>query len=370
MATRPQRMPRIRKGARMQVTRKRYSMMAAAAAGVLVLVGCGGENGTADDPTEISEAATAVDVGIGEITPRDMDHIAVMIQAGPTYSDSAAKAAGAEAAGEDLGVDVEIYWSDLDPTTELSNYNTIVQDGGYGGLGIQSVSPQMCKTIADTVMDAQMLVAGLGGPLCSDGTDSGEALVAPGTVAFVEQNNLIEGAKIMFESAAEQLEGPQKVVLAFGNQGHTTVTAHEVAWEEFAADHPDWEVVGTLYTDWTTPGAYAETQNVLQANPDATVVFSTFIDITAGVAKAVADQGLGDQISVYETSGGTELSVDLLKSGELDGSVPGLSFDVGYATVEALVAAGKGELESGLVRLPEFDEIGLITPETVDSFTP
>lgn len=355
----------------MQRIRKRYSLIAIAAASVLVLAGCSGESASTDSTDSGSSSASAIDVGIGEVTPHDMDNIAVMIQAGPTYSDSASKAEGAKAAAKDLGVNVDIYWSDNDPNTELSNFNTIVQGKKHGAIGIQSVSPQMCKIVADAVIDAQLVVDAFGGPLCSDGSESGEELVAPGTVAFVEQNNLVEGAKVMYEGAAEQLgDGPQKVVLVFGNEGHTTVTAHEVAWDEFAAEHPDWEVVGKVYTDWTTPGAYADTQNLLQANPDATVVFSTFIDITAGVVNAVADQGLEDQVSVYESSGGTDLSVDLLNQGKIQGTVPGLSYDVGYAAVESLVKAGKGDLDSGLIRLEEFDKLGMLTKVTLGDFKP
>jgi ABC-type sugar transport system substrate-binding protein len=352
----------------MHIPRKRRLAVSAALVGVaaLALTACGSSapgGETAQNPA----SANAIDVGIGEVVPHNTDNIAMMIQAGPTYSDSVAKAEGAKAAAEDLGVNVEIYWSDLDPATELSNYNSIVTSGKFGAVGIQSVSPQMCKTVADTVIDAQLLIAAFGGPLCGTGEEMGPDLVAPGTIAYVDQNNLIEGAMTMFDGAVEQLgDGPQKVLFVYGNEGHTTVTAHETAWAEFSQDHPDWEVIGTVYSDWTTPGAYSDTQNLLQANSDATVVFSVYIDITAGVVKAIADQGLTDQISVFETSGGSTLSAELLENGQLLGSVPVFSYDVGYAAVEAIVQTAEDGVPAGYVLLPRFAEVGMVTRDTID----
>ncbi|MGK0741925.1 sugar ABC transporter substrate-binding protein [Leucobacter sp. Z1108] len=352
----------------MHITRMRRLTLSTAVVGVaaLALTACG--SGTTEDSgTTTSTSATAIDVGIGEVVPQNTDNIAIMIQAGPTFSDSAAKAEGAQAAAEDLGVNVEVYWSDLDPATELSNYNSIVTSGKFGAVGIQSVSPQMCKTVSDTVIDAQLLVAAFGGPLCGTGAEMGPDLVAPGTIAYVDQNNLIEGAMTMFNGAVEKLgDGPQKVLFAYGNQGHTTVTAHETAWAEFSKDHPEWEVIGNVYTDWTTPGAYADTQNLLQANPDATVVFSVYVDITGGVVKAISDQGLGDKISVFESSGGSELSAELLESGQILGTVPVFSYDVGYAAVEAIVNTAKEGTPAGYVLLPRFAEVGMVTRDTID----
>ncbi|MCU1476522.1 MAG: hypothetical protein JWQ64_1215 [Subtercola sp.] len=335
-----------------------------------VLSACSESSGSTTGSSTPAAGAVSVDVGNGTITPKNANNIAVMIQAGPTYSDSAAKAEGAKAAAKDLGVNVDIFWSALDPGTEVSNYNTIMTSGKYGALAVQPVSPQLCKTIAADSVKAQMLVTVFGGPLCATGTETGDALKAPGTITYVDQNNLTEGATIMYNGAADLLgTGPEKVLLVFGNQGHTTVVAHEKAWDEFAATHPNWTVAGKIYTDWTTPGAYSATQNLLQANPDATVIFSTYIDITAGVVKAVAEQNMTKQVSVFETSGGTDLSVQLLKAGTLAGSVPSRSYDVGYAAVKSIVEASQGKTQPPVIFLPA-DKSAIITQANVGSYVP
>jgi ABC-type sugar transport system substrate-binding protein len=314
--------------------------------------------------------AVSVDVGTGTITPHDTGNIAVMLQAGPTYSDTQNKAEGAQAAAEELGVTAEIFYSNLDPATELTNYNTIINSGKYGAIVVQAVSPQLCKQMPQDAITHQILVAVIGGPLCATGTETGEALRAPGTLTYVDQNNLINGATDMYNGAAEMLgDGPQKVLLVFGSQGHPTVVAHETAWDTFAAAHPDWEVVGKVYTDWTTPGAYATTQNLLQANPDATVAFSTYVDITAGLTKAIADQGLSDKISVFESSGGTTVSTDLIKSGALEGSVPIYSYDVAYAGVKAIDDAANGRTVPAFIRLDKYSEIPMITQANLDQYS-
>jgi ABC-type sugar transport system substrate-binding protein len=267
-------------------------------------------------------------------------------------------------------VTADVFYSNLDPATELTNYNTIINSGKYGAIVVQAVSPQLCKTMPEDAIKHQILVAVMGGPLCATGTETGEALRAPGTLTYVDQNNLINGAAAMFDGAAKMLgDGPQKVLLVFGSQGHPTVVAHETAWDTFAAAHPNWEVVGKVYTDWTTPGAYASTQNLLQANPDATVAFSTYVDITAGLTKAIADQGLTDKISVFESSGGTQVSTDLIKSGAIKGSVPIYSYDVAYAGVKAVEDAANGQKVPGYILLDKYAKIPMITQANLDQYS-
>ena len=335
------------------------------------LAACGSASqGAAGSSTAGSVSGVSVDVGTGTIAPHDTGTIAVMLQAGPTYSDTANKAAGAQAAAKDLGVTADIFYSNLDPATELTNYNTIINSGKYGAIVVQAVSPQLCKLMPDDAVKHQLLVAVMGGPLCATGTETGDALRAPGTLTYVDQNNLIDAATTMFDGAAKMLgDGPQKVLLVFGNQGHPTVVAHETAWDTFAAAHPNWEVVGKVYTDWTTPGSYASTQNLLQANPDATVAFSTYIDISAGLTKAIADQNLTDKISVFETSGGTQVSLDLITSGALEGSVPIYSYDVAYAGVKAIDDAANGQTVPGYIRLDKYAKIPMITQDTLDQYS-
>lgn len=341
------------------------------------LAACGSDTSSGAGATGSSAGAASgaasgvsVDVGTGSIAPHDTNNIAVMLQAGPTYSDTQNKAEGAQAAAKDLGVTADVFFSNLDPATELTNYNTIINSGKYGAIVVQAVSPQLCKLMPEDAIKHQLLIAVMGGPLCATGTEEGEALRAPGTLTYVDQNNLINGATTMFDGAAKMLgDGPQKVLLVFGNEGHPTVVAHETAWDTFAAAHPNWEVVGKVYTDWTTPGAYASTQNLLQANPEATVAFSTYVDITAGLTKAIQDQNLTDQISVFETSGGTQVSQDLIKSGALKGSVPTYPYDVAYAAMKSVVDAANGQKVPGYILLDKFATIPMITQDTVDQYS-
>jgi ribose transport system substrate-binding protein len=348
-------------------SRLRRAVPIALAAGVVVALGGCASSGSGGSSSSTAAASdVSVDVGNGEVAPHNMDNIAVMIQAGPTFSDSALKAEGAEAAGEANGANVDIFWSNLDPATEQSNYQSILNSGKYGGIVMQSVTAQLCKTVAADAIEKQVLVTVMGGPLCATGTEANEEMRAPGTVTYIDQFNLIDGAKTMFEGAAEELgDGPQKVLLVYGSEGHTTVNAHEAAWEEFSADHPDWEVVGEIYTDWTTPGAFSATQNLLQANPDATVAFTTYVDITAGVVKAIEAQGMEDQVKVFETSGGTDISIDLLNSGAIAGSVPVLSYDVGYAAVQSLIDAANGDTVEPFIALDKASELGMVTKDTI-----
>jgi ABC-type sugar transport system substrate-binding protein len=346
-------------------SRRTCLALAALVVGALALTACASSSGSTATSSNVK-----IDVGNGTVVPQHTNRVAVMLQAGPTYSDTANKAEGAKDIAKTLGVSVDVYYSNLDPATELSNWNTIVNSSKYGGLLIQPVAPQMCKLIANSAVQKRLLIVVMGSPLCGDGSQSGAQLRSAGTIAYVSGNNLLDAATPLFNDAARIMgSGPQKVLLVFGSQGYPTVVAHEIAWKAFEASHPDWTTVGKVYTDWTTPDAYAKTRNLLQAHPDATVVFSTYVDITAGVTKAISDAQLTDKIKVFESSGGSALSVQLLKAGKLAGSLPIYSYDQARAGVQTIVNAFKGTQPPPFIRLTKMDTTGMITPETVSTYS-
>ena len=330
------------------------------------LTACAGTN--AGQTSSPSSGASINIIGGGKVTPHNMDKFAFILNAMDTLSFPAATAAGAKAAAKDLGVNVDLYWSAFDPAKEMANYTSIMSGGEYGGIIFHAAGNQMCKKLSSDVAKAQVLVVEFNTPLCSNGSDSGEVLASDGSIAFVSGFNMSDSVLEMMNAAAAKLgDGPQQLLLVQGNQGHGNVVAMDTAWATFSATHPNWKLAGEVYTDWSTPTAFTVTQDALQANPNVSVIFSPYVDITAGAAKAVAAQGLSSKISVFETSGGSKVSVDLIKSGAVQGSFPTYPYDMGYAAVQALVDAGKG------VQPPKFITSGktpqLLTKENISAFT-
>ena len=362
---------------KVQLKSLRWSVLVGAVAVTATLSACGSSSTPSSKTPAASSSsassAAAIDVGTGKITPKDTTHIAYMVQAGKTFSYTAAQAQGALEAGKALGVTVDVYYSNLDAATELSNFNQIFATGKYGGLIIQSVNQQTCKTITDGSVKQQILVEVVGNPLCDQATATGDALWSPGTTNYMGGQNGVDGITSLLDASAKTLSGPQKVMLAMGTKGHPSTVAWEVAFKTFQQAHPDWTLANETFTDFTTPGAFSSVQNALQGNPKVTVIYSLYVDVTAGVVKAVKAQNLSDKIKVFDNGGGSKLSVQLLNDGQQAGTLPVYPYSLGYEGVKVMVAAFKGTQPQKFIAgdgNPDAISTGMITKETVGNFKP
>lgn len=361
-------------------TPRRFVAVLGMAATATLIAACGSSSteGTTSATGSSAEAtsaaaATGIDVGTGTVTPKNTDRIAYMVQAGKTFSYTNAQAKAAVDKGKELGVSVDVYYSDLDPAKELANFQQAFSSGKYGGLILQSVSPQLCKSIESDSVKNQVLVEVVGNPLCDQATAVGEDLWSKGTIAYMGGQNGVDGITDLLNASAEQQTGPQKVMLVLGIKGHPSSTAWEVAFKKFQETHPDWSLANTVYTDFTTPGAFSAVQNALQANKDVTVAYSLYIDVTAGAAKALDAQGLTSKVALYENGGGSKVSVELIQKGQIQGSLPTYPASLGSEGVTVMVDAFKGVQPAKFIPgdgNPDYKTQGVITKGNVGSFTP
>lgn len=318
-------------------------------------------------------AATGIDVGTGLITPINTTDIAYFIQAGETFSYSLAQEKGALDAGKDLGVNVDTVYMNLDPAQELAGFQSALTNGKYGGIIIQPLTAALCKQMAEEAVKYQVLIEVVGNVACGQSSEVGEALWSPGTMNYMGGTNGVDGILGLLDSAYELSPGPQKVMLALGIDGHGSTVAWQDAWKQWQPQHPDWELASEVFTDFTTPGSFSTVQNALQGNPEVTTIFALYVDVTAGVAKAIEAQGLQDQIDLYDNGGGSKVSVDLVKSGKQKGTLPTYPYSLGYQGVKVMVDAfngiqpekfipGDGNPDASLRALTK-DDMGAFVPQ-------
>lgn len=101
-------------------------------------------------------------------------------------------------------------------------------------------------------------------------------------------------------------------------------------------------------------------QNILQANPNLSLVFSENDEMALGALEAVRAANKMNQVKIIGFDG-TSDAVDSIKAGELAGTVAQQPYKIGQMGVEAAVKALKGE------KLPETTYVPtkLITKETL-----
>jgi ribose transport system substrate-binding protein len=296
-----------------------------------------------DDTSKTKSSGVSIDVGSGKITPSEAKRVALILNNDLSATYSVALVDAAKALAKKSGVALDIKYDKLDATTELSNYQSVVSSKKYQGVIIQPLTGQLCDAVKKDAVDNDLAVVVIVSPLCSDSPDEKTAPWYPGTLSFVGgMNNRAHTVELM-ESAAKNTPGPQKILRVVGTQTLPDTVSFLGGFDEYAKTNADWKVANTVYTDFTTPDAFAKTQNALQGNKDVTMIVTSYAGITDGVAQALEAAGLTDKVAVYDQTGGNAQSVKLIKAGKLTGTLPSYPASIGEAALQAIIDAGKGK---------------------------
>jgi ABC-type sugar transport system substrate-binding protein len=119
--------------------------------------------------------------------------------------------------------------------------------------------------------------------------------------------------------------------------------------------------------------ALTQTQNLLQAHPDATAVLLQFGGQLPGVVQA----GKTGQVKIYDI-GGTQEDKPAIESGELDMTVPFFPYTQAYCAVEMLAAMNAGMAVPRVVvndchkteGSPDQQNPAVITKDNIGKFVP
>ena len=337
-----------------------------------------GSSGTSTTAAATGSSSTCsgggINVGTGCVVPKKGNkNIAFFGQATNAYTYTVAQTNAATAEGKKLGYNVTISFDNLNPATELANFQQAVSGGKYAGIIFQPVNTQLCVPMRTVPIHSHVLVEIVGSPLCDKGTGNGAQLWAPGTISYVGGQNNVDGINSVLATAAKLSPGPQKAAFIMGLNGNPSVVAWQTAWTPFVAAHPNWSLVDTSYTDFTTPQAFTATENAITAHPDITAIFSPYIDVTSGIVKAIQAQGKAGKIKVYENGGGSSIATGLVKAGSLTGDLPVYPESLGSTGVQTMVEALQGKQPPRFIPgdgNPTATTTGVVTAANVASFKP
>jgi ribose transport system substrate-binding protein len=212
-------------------------------------------------------------------------------------------------------------------------YNAWIVDAVDGSL--------ICNIATKDAPAANIAVVNVAGPLCGLGDKpSAQDHWAPGTVAIVD-NLSVDFLTDWYEYMVKENPGPQKVVVLMGPESHPTYRQHKEALDKIQAEHPDFKVEAIAATDFSRLEGQKQTQSLLLAHPDATILMSIYSDITEGALSAIKSAGKTGSIKVYDR-GGSRPIIEAIKAGNVIATTA--NYPVGAANaVEALRKAFAGE---------------------------
>ncbi len=327
----------------MRTTKSRIMWTAGSTAVLLALAGCA-ESASSQSPSD----TVAIDVGknmkVNLKTSPNLK-VAVFIP-GVANAYGQAQELAAKETAKQLGMDMTLFDGGYNPSQQLNQMQTALASGHYDAAVVQALDGTVvCKTITEDYPRANILVVDNVTPLCEYGTNqtgkSVDEVWAPGTMNFVGSNNTRAYIDGWFAAAAKANPGKQKVVAVLGPAVAAQTRVIEVALAKFSSDNPDY-TVDKIYTDYTTTGAFNETQTYLQGHADTTLILSMYTpDISQGIVKAAEGAGLLGKIHIVDQGFG-EFSLQQIASGNIQFSTLFFPYNGIKVSLEAIASAQRG----------------------------
>lgn len=350
-----------------QATKRVAAALGAIALSSLVLAGCSGGQETpaasgGSDVVTIDLGSTTVDIPAGtkpEIAMFAGSGIAYQTAYQETVKELAAK----------YGINITYFDSMFDPTTQLNQVRSAIQDGKYNAFMIENYSGEAaCDLLTKDAPAAGIVVSQLTNPTCDQATKpAGDEFWSPGTLNSVGAISTVTYYTAWVREAMKMLgDGDQKVAVLNG----PPLVAATLNTDKAFADN-DVTPVANLNSDYTTATALKQTSDILQANQDIDAIFTVGPNMTVGVVTALQQAGKkAGEVAVFEV-GGTEANAKLVEDGWLTMAVPYTPRTVATTAVDEIIAAFEGK--QGAHFLPALnegtaDDPFLITKDTTSSY--
>jgi len=249
---------------------------------------------------------------------------------GNPYFDTSS-AGGAEAVEEFGGEFAEVGPSEASPTSQVSFIQTAAQQG-VGGLVISANDPEAICDAIDEAREAGVKVV----TFDSD---------APGCRDLYINQATAEGiAKIQVDLIAEQIGDAGQIAILSASANATNQNAWiELMEEELAANHPDIELVETVYGDDDDQTSFDKTAALLQTYPELKGIISPTTVGIAAAARYLSTSEYKGQVAL--TGLGTP---NQMREYVEDGTVTSFALwnpaDLGYLAAYATQALITGEI--------------------------
>jgi ribose transport system substrate-binding protein len=329
----------------------RASAVAAAAGLALLTAGCGADAAKASNLGTSKQAkaavfpAATVDLGGGKkvVYPAGAQTKFAFFNFGSGFSYTAAIVKGAQARAKELGITLDVLDAQVNPQKQVQQIQDAIASGKYaGGFVLPIVSALLCDLGTKTAPAKNFLVVETNSPLCGREKNEGEDTWAPGSLAFVSAGQEISDFKAWADYIQQHNTGNQKVIALLGPEPSGISQNAIAALKQVEAAHPEFHVIDTVFTDFSTADGLAKMQDALQAHPDATVVASIYSELTKPTVTAAKQQGLGDKLKIYDV-GADSTVLPLIANGDVQMTYPYYPQTMGATAVQALFDARMGK---------------------------
>ncbi len=274
-------------------------------------------------------AALSILTGAGAALAQDRMYVA-LISKGFQHQFWQAVKAGADKAGQDLGVDVTFDGPDNETQVDkqidmlaaaLAKKPAAV---GFAALDTQAAIPLLKKA-----QEANIPVIAF---------DSGVEGDIPVTTATTDNK---AAAALAADKMGELIGGSGKIAVVGHSQTSLTgIDRRDGFVDEIKAKFPDVEIVAVEYGDGDQLKSTEITKALLAANPDIKGIFGTNEGSAIGVVNGVREMKAKPVVIGFDSG---KAQKDAIRDGTMAGAITQNPVGIGYETVKAAVAVAKGE---------------------------
>ncbi|SIQ21914.1 sugar ABC transporter substrate-binding protein [Halanaerobium kushneri] len=258
--------------------------------------------------------------------------------------------AGAEQAGEDMGVDVSVVGPSNE--TQVMQQINLLEDQisrMVDGLVVAPLRPSAALNVLKKSVDR-------GIPVVTIDTDAD----FEGKTSFAGTGNFL-AAQQAGNYMEEKLNGKGKIAIVRGAAGDYI---HDQRVEGFldAVKDSDIEIVTTQPADSQRGQAVSVMQNILQTYPDIDGVYGTNDEMALGALRALKSANVDKDVAVMGFDGSPD-AIKSIRNGELTATIQQDSYNIGYTGVELMVKTLNGEEVEKTVPVPT----NIIDADNVDA---
>jgi ABC-type sugar transport system substrate-binding protein len=234
---------------------------------------------------------------------------------------------GIEARAEELGVDLKVLLSGYDPSKQISQIETAIQQQP-DALIITPADSNALAGVSEQVIEAGIPVFGVCDDIGSGGEEAGDS-----RISYVGPDYRLIGEQ-KAEFAVEAAGPGGKIGRYYGLRGVPFDQFTRAGEAPVFEANPDVEVVKGPYAGaYTTEAGVEVTQNLLTAHPDLDVILCDMSDLCVGSVQAVQERGIDFDDIVLVSEDGIEPELEAVKQGQIDYSIAFCAYDEGVTVM-------------------------------------
>lgn len=241
---------------------------------------------------------------------------------------------------EAAGGTVQAFDAGFDPAEQLNQLQDAITAGGFDAFIIYSVDGVGITVGVDAAAEAGIPVISLDAPINADR----QTLVPYKNIAGQIARTGLGDGKYIGQAIVMACEGidPCKVAFLIGFEGFPLDLDRLSAVQDIIASHPNISIVATQAASYTAEGGNSVTANILQANPDISVIASVGDQMIVGAELAAEDAGI--EGIKYIGQGASKDGYDAVAEGRWFATIANLPYTNGQIAAQMALQAIEGDL--------------------------